>query len=883
MDTTESSNEADRRSATPQPQEPQTSETCDVHVMAPSYSRSIGDISDPICHQVVESSMTEPQSQRGRSTHSCTLSSSNQPRTPSPQTLPPPISNKDGTFANFQLPNDILKNLTPIIKSPPRDKTKQHTRKQAYIRNLQLKVSTRNTRVEKQLKNWKRQQQEYIRYQSAKLTESLQSAKVRREEYLQLVRERAVKFVKAQGGTSSVDFKEVVLSPPFRLTDASESRFWLIEHDEAVYDNVAHFQRICKRNLFKRHVLFLQNSEFLTKYESMPFNQILSCFNTESSIKKSISFVLKYLGIVSNQFELKMFLYCFIMIADFNDCMLNGPHPGFNYNSEMKSRHQEKTNTAKNCIWVMLYKLTTRLLDEFKQVVNTSPKLSLKFYKYWNDYKFVFKIFKWNHFVGIKHLLYSSISIVEEQISRIANDDDLHRQRTKLNMELSLLNKYNLADLKDFNESSQAVQFISLVSEAVEEMYANLDVKSPSFIQNQPNFICFDLVKFYVPDFIPIKKWRLYWMEFFFKEFDADRSHPRVLKTGYLGSTRPKTRNVDYISLADSLMDMSSFTLSQTYDILYDYYLEFSGAYTLPRVLGGVDDLRKLQHLIKHYDKKLKLVQFTGADLDEDEVLQLKYSVVIMWLQKCQFNKFDDFINFENLYTIINLKNFKNLRYSIYTQNPNLLFPEFYKLVMKFHSLDVGSQLRNIVYASFKNNLNKLFRPKPNFNQETFVFFNRVFNHMIVYNDLDNELSSAFKDIYSQLHTRLMVIVRSNAISLMFHSFTGTRLSMKCIKEAVADFTSLPKKQFVDYYKNHGDKICNILFEKWQSIIQKAAEGAVSFNNLGSHLQTFLPELTQDAELLSLEVFKFNQFLYKLYMPILNWIYNDLGPNGEDL
>ncbi|KAI5957991.1 hypothetical protein KGF57_002799 [Candida theae] len=884
MDTTESNNEADRRSVTPQPQTSQSQQLREAQLATVQPHNSMSGIPGHIHSQ--KPSIIEPQFHRSRNQkRQEPLHNSEPPRTPSPQTASFSDSNKNGTFSNFQLPNDILKNLTPVIKSPPKDRTRHlahaHARKQAYMRNAQLKVSTRNSKVAKQLKNWKRHQEEFIRYQSAKLTESLQRAKIRRDEYLQLVREKAVKFVNTEDGKQTSTTHEQRLEPALSIPHTSDPQFWLQEHEVSVSTNIVQIQRMIKKAIFAKHVAFLQSSSFLDKYESMPFNQIITCFNTDSSIKVSISYILKYLGLVTNVFELKMFLYCFILIADFNECMSNGPHPGFNYNSEIRTKEEEKVTTAKNCIWVMMYKLSVCLMEELKTIVDTPPKISLKFRRYWDDYKFIFKVFKWNHFVGIKHLLSSSISIVEKQISRLSGDKDLLRQRTKLNMELSLLNKYNLATLKEFNESPQAVEFLTLVSETVQELYANFDAKSPSFIQNRSSFICFDLTKFYMPDFIPIEKWRQYWMLYYFKEFETERLHPSVLKTGYLGSVRPKTRNFDYISLIDSLIDMKSFPLSQTYDVLYDYYLEFSNVCSLPRAVEEADELQKVQNLIRHYDRRNDLVQFTRSNLDNDEVLQLKYSVVIMWIQKCQFNKLDDFINFENLYTVVNLKNFKNLRYSIYTQNPSLLFPKFYKQVMKSRVLDIGTQIRDIVYASFKNNLNNLFHGKARANRGAFLLFSQVFNRMIIDKDFDNELMQIFKTNFSQFHKQLDALVRANSISIMFYSLTGTQLPNKYVKQAAHDLHTVSNKQFVQFYNNHGEKICKILYDKWGVTMKQLSRGEISVSNLELHLQAVFTEDVQGLAILSLEIHKYNQYLYKVYCPILNWIYSELGSDGD--
>lgn len=111
----ESSNKTERRSTTPQPQQAQQQQQHNVQVSSQSHI-SIGDVADHVHDKLVESPLTDPQSQRGGSPLSL-----DPLRTPSPKPFPSQSApSQDGTFANFQLPNDILKNLTPIIKSPLR-------------------------------------------------------------------------------------------------------------------------------------------------------------------------------------------------------------------------------------------------------------------------------------------------------------------------------------------------------------------------------------------------------------------------------------------------------------------------------------------------------------------------------------------------------------------------------------------------------------------------------------------------------------------------------------------------------------------------------------------------------------------------------------------
>lgn len=247
----ESSNKTERRSTTPQPQQAQQQQQHNVQVSSQSHI-SIGDVADHVHDKLVESPLTDPQSQRGGSPLSL-----DPLRTPSPKPFPSQSApSQDGTFANFQLPNDILKNLTPIIKSPPKDKTKQHIRKQAYMRNAQLKISARNNRVEKQVRNWKRQQHEFIQYQSARLTELLQQAKIRREEYLKMVREKAVRFVKNEARRHIAGESDQGLLSLLLQTRSSESTFCFVEQDAITQASLVYLSRWSKRCFSKNMLLF---------------------------------------------------------------------------------------------------------------------------------------------------------------------------------------------------------------------------------------------------------------------------------------------------------------------------------------------------------------------------------------------------------------------------------------------------------------------------------------------------------------------------------------------------------------------------------------------------------------------------------------------------
>ncbi|KAI3406806.2 hypothetical protein KGF56_000411 [Candida oxycetoniae] len=930
MDTSEPSQEQDQRSGTPQPQsQPQQQQPRNSHL---SFPRSSGKPSIPHARQHHHhqhhqhgcgSFRAQPQQPIRRSTQS--IDEPKTPLTAIPTAAAPavptnaasaasapaaasasaPAASSHGTFSNFQIPSDILKNLTPIIKSPPRDKTIHNTRRKTFVRNVQLRLNAQNNKVDKQIRRVKQEQMKLIQLQSEKLNNQLENARYRRREYLDSIREKAVKCIsnRCQGSIK----KEAENLLIFHLENsAGHHSDWkrvkrICQIMPCIVPFIRSLQNRAKEYIFIKHTKFIKQALFLTKFEEMSFGQVLTSLNSESSIKISLCYILQYLRITRNPYETRSFLYCFIMISDFKDCMENGPnHPGFNCNySTFKSQNGnggggggsdgDKISFFNNCVWVMLYKICNCMIEEFKVVVDLKCVTS-KFNDFWKDFKFIFRIFKWNHLKGVKSLLYESISIADEQLSILQNneeDDDqeslafINQQRAKLNLELSLLNRYNVQNLKQFNELDKVVEFTNSMSRYIDDLYLQLPESTvPSFIQNKPNFICFDTRKFYIPEMFPVDKWRSYWITLYFHEYQNKRTFPKKLKSGYLGEVEPSTkRNLDYIALVDSILDIDTLDLSKVFEYLYDFYLEFSNSiHSLPHISNSIKDIYKIEKLISHYsDTNIgKLFQFDGK-MDAQDPTHIKYHVITQWVKKCQFDKLDDFTIFENLYLVVSSDNFKNLRYSIFTQNPNLLFPNFYKVLMQMGlynvSFDDEQQVKNIINASIKTRIKQLFTKKSYHIARAANFFNHVFNYMIIYQTTQpNELNSNFKLQFDTFSQRLNKLIDLNCLAVMYRAFTGVEMSRPTLQAAYASLDNLSDKHFIAYFKTHSSSIRSLLCKKWLDAMGKE-DGISEVLDIFKHCFYYL----QEAEMLSREISQFNSFLYLLYRPILNWIYEDIG------
>ncbi|KAI5951472.1 hypothetical protein KGF54_004546 [Candida jiufengensis] len=950
---------------------------------------------------------------------------------------PPPIDhnnrrNNNGTFSNFQLPNDILKNLTPVIKSPPRDKSKNQLLRNNHIKNIQLRLNNQNNKINKTIKDLKIETTKKIEFQTFKLNENYKIAKFRRENYLNLIKERAGKFI--TNNNYNNNDKGRILSAGTENKEYGKSRINSVNSlklhfnipfshiSPSTIENITNFQSRSRQYLLRTSVKFLQQSNFLKKFNKMPFNQVLTCLNSESSIKKSLCFVLKYLNITKDVFETKIFLYCFIMISDFNDCMQNGPYqPGFNHNINYDNinsnsgtfNSNEESNFFNNFIWVLLFKYSTYLLEEFTNLVHgdNQPMITCKLQSYWEDYKFIFKIFKWNHYLNIKKILYSSISIVDQQLKILNNNNnknnpfdegdninnDIFHQKERMTMELNLLDNYNLKSLQEFNSSARVKNFKEKLSNKINDIYlsykhynkSNSRLSTNNFIQNKANYICYNNLKFHIPHFLPLEKWRSYWRAYYFENNFKDNNNnhecesnvPLKLKSGYLGEINSYYYNgmskfdggnryineeskINYFELIDSMIDVKSVTLKEIYEILFNYYIQFSSIEEFPNddldsesdyeetfefIEYSINDesnfdhdieyFNKIKSLFKHYDQLNKFNHIINNEnnhqkLDNEIILQLKYEILIQYLNKCHFgngsnNDFTKFKKFENLITIFNLSNFKNLKFSIYTLNPQLLFPKFYKkFMMRNHYLSLIKHvdyLEPTLVASSKYSLNRVLQFESTHNLLSFKFFNNLFiNHMLNIDkcleegkmqvdgfdtvDKEDEILSNFESDFLKYNQELKKLLKLNCFGIMYKNYFpnySNVLQSSIINlfttyeeyykintldlSSSAPHTDLSQTdvlKFFNYYHHHNENITQILSIKWLDLMKEKTSQYNNRNqtfNLIAYNDPNFKFYVKEINELSNEIFRFSSYLYEVYNPILNWIYEDLAINNEGL
>ncbi|RCK64120.1 hypothetical protein Cantr_10548 [Candida viswanathii] len=828
-----------------------------------------------------------------------------------------------GFNSNFQLPNDILKNLTPVMKSPPRDKLAPNLRKQELLQKIRLKLLEKSSRISKKIIELQRKRQLSQKYKSKKLNDELDQANLRRNKYLNLVRQRAARFYKEVeiSETSTKSFTLQQTTPNKPKGDAAATNPCLPPgFDEELIRPV---QKLAARFLFYKYLHIIRKSQFLDTFHTLSFNQVLQISNTNSEIRTGITFILKYLQVphLLGQ-EYKSFFYCFIMIVDFNDCMNydrhqgssntgyqhHHHHPGFNVNTKSDDEQELFYN---NCIWLMVYKYGQYVINEFRRIVHEDvSQVSPSFLKYWDEYNFVFKVFKWNHYKNLKCLLVDSINIVNKQIKALnhLNDDsviaDLGDQHKKLNDELVLLNRYQLDELRNFNSSSEVESFVNAFNSHVTDVC----LSSPQnhrdpYIQNKSTFICYNNIKFYIPNVFPVANWRKYWF-YRFLQLESDRNNdsykfPTKIKSGHFYNPPEGYHDDDEVDVQDIMeVNYKSIPIKETYNNLLNFYLDFTSSYYEIKedeiIVSDESDLaflQNMQHLVQHHELTsgainynnvlLELIGKCISDLNSpfynQSIGELNEFIYKLFIKKCQFtsSNFNLFRNFENLYVLLNnCQNFSSLKFNIHTFNPSLIFPQFYQfVVLKHHELNLN-QCKSIISSSLRTSISRVITPS--YSSSSCRFYTDVFlDEIISGNVTAHEISEIYASAFQDYHTRLQHLININCLGVMYEYFQGEKLPN--LYEIFHNFdkrnTCITNYQFISYYDNNRDQIEKVLLDKVRSILIGRNDSKVC------HVFKYYQEET--IQLMN-EILSYLAFIYKLYNPILNWIYFELGREDEN-
>lgn len=483
------------------------------------------------------------------------------------------------TSTLFDLPENILRNLTPIKKSNFKEK-KHRIRKQQIIQTKTHKLKKRSEIINRKIESLKINQEILSNRIAKNLSENLRLANERRMAFLEKKRERArrVQFTKLR--------LPIALSSPLKVTTIEEN---CVENVSKDVRSVIIIQRNIKKHLLLLNVNYFKQLHLLSKVQNMSYTETLQLLNSLTEFTKITISVLRNLGmpdILPNQ-KYKSFFYSLILVADYKDSLIEHIHSGFNTNIADKNM-----NNLVNSISLLLFKLAKLVLERFIEFINCDERdiihpwsiPKLKFCKSWRIYHFLFQIFRTMHFDNCVVIINDALGIVQNQL-RVCSNPEINIQRENYVKNQRFLAKisqvfqfsgtewaYFGQDSSKFINNIKSQVFNRLVPERP-KVSASLEVfHQLNNVVNSPSnhIISFNQFTFAVPPKISIYDWRKYWIRQYSRQENKIENNqygiPNKLKSGFFNSLN--LTNSLNIYVEDIFRDLDIKSIHDKYDSL---------------------------------------------------------------------------------------------------------------------------------------------------------------------------------------------------------------------------------------------------------------------------------------------------------------------------
>lgn len=698
-------------------------------------------------------------------------------------------------------------NITSITSSKrvhPNQKSKQLLRKLEMLRMRTQKLKERLAAINKRITTLKEQNRKKLETRARMLQMRLGLKRHNRENYLKSIRDKAKCFQRAL----SVD-KSISTNSKFQNVNKEKV---VVEEYYRHLHQIKFIQKRIRQYLMEYNISKLFATGFLQSYNKMTFSQCIKTVKENSFERKTISLIFgafQLPDIFNNKYA--SFFYAFILICDYEDARRRNIHPGFNANSDDKAN-----NLTNNFLWVLLYKISKQLISIFENLISNHSDLNTKekFFSIYNQYCFVFKVFKKNHLNRIKLILEQSIDIASKQVE-ITNNLDIIKIKDNLLRENDLLKMYKICEVEipigiDENEWFGNLSSITAVGNNLIPQF-NYRLSEEKMI--------FEHFTFTFPYNLDKYQWRKYFFLTYLKTLDREYV-PSIMVTGRLNICRHSNLDIDEIlsivgessnpNWFSQMLDFSEEKIIAGFfkvvnnDIksLINYmhhfqdanqtleerkilnYYEKSKNSNAKSLLQTKRDLQVLLSLLVEYldinslSSLLEALKECCCNLDKAEFLladlihtinnyyRYKRAIDNLWINKCKFSGFGDFKVFENVF--IYSQNNSNLRSAFYTNSPCLKFPRFYDFLYRCnYSLDLQQYLTMFNGAiSIPNIVND------HVNAKCYRYFHKIFIISILKGDfIMNEINPLFLDNFQNIYQNMNLVLDANTTMILLINF----------------------------------------------------------------------------------------------------------------
>lgn len=796
------------------------------------------------------------------------------------------------SFAEVRIPQQILRNLTPV---------KSFSRRRPCVRRLF--ATERRDRLRHVLAQ---KSERAMRKKSAFVMGTMQTARRLQEEYERAISRRQQHLAVLKGRAASL-LRRLVHGPCNKENDLLAMPGLHFDHAKPRFAPSGLPLSDCYNNVLQLGIL--------TQLSTCSFDaleQLTNCLLTTGPLVT----IFRSLGVE----RVLPYFYSYFLVAEFRDCMRNGlVHPGYNANSS----NDEIANFCHNFVWLLLYKTSMVMHTRLEALVRDQDCAARDaFVCISAPFEMLFSVFKRSHHESLTVLLASAINIVTEQMRIAQGDQVILQQCSELRQ-----GRQGLLAAAPHDLNGDAHKWVVQLHLHVQECFlGSIPASSRHRVMVcDPQFLRYNYLFFPMPSTsqIGLVQWRQYW----FKRFhDAPiRSAPPVMRTGPVGSIRRKLLycNIDMVlgpnaleeryrtlythddpgilsnMLADVFLDLVQYVRvccdAKPTENVHNALVQIqSGEGLHDALMSFFDTMRRMAKTHRVAEVAVCALECmqnvphtrTGPHHAFLSCLErLELTVQNAWLAHCAFSSIREFTTFESVYAYTGSNNFQVLRFNVHTNSPCLHFPRLYAQLAR--NSDVGVPLLADYHYTLDASYGAPDVHSTMHDMNSKAFFRRVIGKMIICGkaqDLEwNEINDLFREQMIGLNYLFAHLIAISACYSMWRVYTGESTTPNERRHMQAHFyrdgVTLVlntnhgiSSGFREYYRRHHRSIRGLIESK---ILERFVQTGRKHPESGrfSHYQ-------EEIEVIYRQIEKLLAFIYQVYHPILNWVYQDLNRPG---
>lgn len=401
------------------------------------------------------------------------------------------------------LPDYIVKNLTPLKRKveKPVDNNKQLERKKGFLESKRSKLQERSNLILQKVREVELRRQLFSRTLKENVQRNLELANERRRAVIEGKRNNARRYLgllyenpeyqfPSQGDDDTIS--EVDDDTVSEGEGDGESSVFSDGFSELDMLDICKIQKYFRKRLLRDKVAELKNSNLLYVISNRSADNLKKLLHPVNSSYSKVYDILELMGLPGSY---RVFMYAYILMAEFRDTVGGDRHPGYNTNlfpssastsSTTERREEQVDDLVSNTLSLILFKSAFVMLKLFTEMIhsdvhggelsiaNPTSMDRLRFAKLWRQYHFYFNIFRPMHLKNTVKTSSQAIDLLESEIEYINDSKDELLGTIMEQREWLCEKRRNLSQLSNYFEQNKAIVFESSSWAQIKGMDFNL-------------------------------------------------------------------------------------------------------------------------------------------------------------------------------------------------------------------------------------------------------------------------------------------------------------------------------------------------------------------------------------------------------------------------